>query len=264
MINNQEDRALDILSKINGMDKAKKIIREIQVTNVNHQSGIFAFGTAVVIIGILLSVFQQFVGINVVLYYAPDIFRTMGASTDSSLMQTIIVGAINLSFTVVAINTVDRFGRKPLMVIGALGMAISMMALGMCFYFQSVGLMALTFMLTYTAAFAVSWGPVCWVLLAEIFPNKIRSIAMSIAVAAQWIANWFVSVTFPVMNESSWLTERFNNGFAFWVYGVMGLLAAWFVLKYVPETKNKTLEEMEKIWSQEQTIYTHEKDLQSA
>jgi SP family xylose:H+ symportor-like MFS transporter len=102
-------------------------------------------------------------------------------------------------------------------------------------------------MLLYTAGFAMSWGPVTWVLLSEIFPNSVRG-AMSIAVAAQWIANLIISWTFPMMNDNTWLTEKFNHGFSYWIYGLMGLLAAWFVWKLVPETKGKTLEEMEKLW----------------
>jgi len=195
----------------------------------------------------MLSVFQQFVGINVVLYYAGNIFRNMGASTDSSLLQTIIVGIINLVFTVVAVLSVDRFGRKPLMILGALCMGISMCCLGMTFYLGNAGVLALIFMLTYTAGFAMSWGPVTWVLLSEIFPNSIRG-AMSIAVAAQWIANLLVSWTFPIMNDNTWLTAQFSHGFSYWIYGLMGFLAALFVWKLVPETKGKTLEEIEKIW----------------
>jgi SP family xylose:H+ symportor-like MFS transporter len=122
-----------------------------------------------------------------------------------------------------------------------------MVALGASFYMQNTGILALVFMLTYTASFAVSWGPVTWVLLAEIFPNSIRG-AMSIAVAAQWIANWVVSYTFPIMNDNAKLTELFHNGFSYWIYGVMGILAAVFMWKFVPETKGKTLEEMEKLW----------------
>jgi SP family xylose:H+ symportor-like MFS transporter len=189
------------------------------------------------------------VGINVVLYYAGNIFRNMGASTDSSLLQTIVVGVVNLAFTVVAILTVDRFGRKPLMIIGSIGMAVSMIALGFTFYSGHVGMLSLAFMLTYTAAFAMSWGPVCWVLLAEIFPNSIRG-ALSIAVAAQWIANWVVSLTFPMLNDNVWLTEKFHNGFAYWIYGIIGILSALFIIKMVPETKGKTLEEMEAVITQ--------------
>jgi MFS transporter, SP family, xylose:H+ symportor len=242
-----DDKALKVLRKISGADDAPLILKEIKETIHEKSAPWLSFGFFVIFIGIMLSVFQQFVGINVVLYYAGNIFRNMGSSTNSSLLQTIIVGVVNLTFTVVAILTVDRFGRKPLMIIGALGMAVSMMALGFAFYSGNPGLIALIFMLTYTASFAMSWGPVTWVLLAEIFPNSIRG-AMSIAVAAQWIANWVISLSFPIMNDNQWLTKQFNHGFSYWIYGVMGLLAALFMWKLVPETKGKTLEEMEKLW----------------
>ena len=243
----KDEKALAVLEKIAGKDNAPRILGEIKGTLHEVNAPWLSYGFLVIFIGIMLSVFQQFVGINVVLYYAGNIFRDMGASTDSSLLQTIIVGAVNLIFTVVAIMTVDKFGRKPLMIIGSIGMAVSMVALGLTFYFNQVGMLALVFMLTYTAAFAMSWGPVCWVLLAEIFPNSIRG-ALSIAVAAQWIANWVVSLTFPMMNDNVWLTEQFNHGFSYWIYGVMSFLSALFVWKMVPETKGKTLEQIESLW----------------
>ena len=207
-----------------------------------------SFGVLIIFVGVLLSGFQQFVGINVVLYYAPEIFKTMGAATDAALLQQIVVGAVNLSFTVLAIFTVDRFGRRPLMIIGALVMAVSMMILGTTFYTHSVGIGSLVCMLVYTAGFAMSWWPVCWVLLAEIFPNTIRSTVMSIAVAGQWIANFLVSWTFPMLDKNQYLTDTFNHGMAYWVYGVMGVLAALFIWKFVPETKGRTLEQMEQYW----------------
>ena len=207
-----------------------------------------SFGVLIILVGVLLSAFQQFVGINVVLYYAPEIFKTMGAATDAALLQQIVVGAVNLSFTVLAIFTVDKFGRRPLMIIGALVMAVSMTILGTTFYTHSVGIGSLVCMLVYTAGFAMSWGPVCWVLLAEIFPNSIRSTVMSIAVAAQWIANFLVSWTFPMLDKNQYLTETFNHGMAYWIYGLMGILAAAFIWKFVPETKGKTLEQMEQYW----------------
>jgi SP family xylose:H+ symportor-like MFS transporter len=245
----KEGKALSILSKINGKQIADQVLTEIKETVSGvGSSKLFSYGFMIVVVGILLSVFQQFVGINVVLYYAPEIFKNMGSTTDVSLLQTIIVGAINLTFTVLAIFTVDRYGRKPLMIIGALGMAVSMIALGCTFYIQNIGFAALLFMLTYVASFAVSWGPVTWVLLSEIFPNRIRGRAMAVAVAAQWISNYLVSWTFPMMDKSSSLNSIFHHGFAYWIYGVMGLLAAWFMWKYVPETKGKSLEEMEKLW----------------
>ncbi len=243
----KEDKALKVLNKISGTNSAPAILEEIKGTLHETSAPWLSFGFLVIFIGILLSVFQQFVGINVVLYYAGNIFRNMGASTNSSLLQTILVGSVNLIFTVVAIVTVDKFGRKPLMIIGALGMAVSMISLGLAFYTHNEGVMALIFMLSYIAFFAMSWGPVTWVLLSEIFPNSVRG-AMSIAVAAQWIANWLVSLTFPIMNDNHWLTSLFNHGFSYWIYGVMGILAALFVWKLVPETKGKTLEGIEKIW----------------
>lgn len=255
VLTGKEDKALKVLNKIAGNNQAKVILDEIKGTLHEANAPWMSYGFLVIFVGIMLSVFQQFVGINVVLYYAGNIFRNMGASTDSSLLQTIIVGAVNLAFTVVAIMTVDKYGRKPLMIIGSIGMAISMILLGFTFFMGQTGGMltpaqgyaALAFMLIYTAAFAMSWGPVCWVLLAEIFPNSIRA-ALSIAVAAQWIANWIVSLTFPMMNDNIWLTDKFNHGFSYWIYGIMGILSAVFVWKMVPETKGKTLESMEQIW----------------
>ncbi len=248
VLRSQPEKALRILQKVNGSETGLKILEEIKST-VNTKSGkIFSFGVLVIVIGIALSAFQQFVGINVVLYYAPEIFKNMGSNTDTALLQTIIVGAINLTFTVLAILTVDKFGRKPLQITGALGMAFFMFALGLTFFFQKMGIAALIFMLGYVASFAMSWGPVTWVLLSEIFPNQIRGRAMAIAVAAQWISNYLVSWTFPMMDKSSFLNGLFHHGFSYWIYGVMGLLAALFMWKIVPETKNKTLEEMEHLW----------------
>lgn len=207
-----------------------------------------SFGFKIIAVGVLLSAFQQFVGINVVLYYAPEIFKSMGSGTDTALLQTIIVGVINLSFTVLAILTVDKFGRRPLLIIGALVMAVAMTGLGTGFAGSWSGGVKLFFMLLYTAGFAMSWGPVCWVMLAEIFPNSVRSSVMSIAVAAQWVANFLVSWTFPMMNKNEALVNQFNHGFSYWVYGLMGILAAVFIWKMVPETKGKTLEAMNKLW----------------
>ena len=249
MLRGDESGARAVLDKLVTREEAQKEISEIRASLSEHHSGkLFSFGVLLIFIGIMLSVFQQFVGINVVLYYATSIFQGMGLTTNASLFQTIIVGLVNLTFTVVAIFTVDRFGRRPLQIIGALVMAVSMISLGTDFWLGGKGIIALVCMLVYTAGFAVSWGPVTWVLLSEIFPNQIRGKAMAVAVAAQWIANYLVSWTFPILDQNPYLTGHFNHGFSYWIYGVMGILAALFMWKLVPETKGRSLEQMEAIW----------------
>jgi MFS transporter, SP family, xylose:H+ symportor len=249
MLKGDESGARAVLDKLVTKEESERELSEIRASLSEHHSGkMFLFGALVIFIGLMLSMFQQFVGINVVLYYATDIFQGMGMTTNASLLQTIIVGAVNLTFTVVAILTVDRFGRRPLQIVGALIMAVSMIALGSAFWLGGKGMLALVSMLVYTAGFAVSWGPVTWVLLSEIFPNQIRGKAMALAVAAQWIANYLVSWSFPILDKSPYLVERFHHGFAYWIYGVMSILAALFMWRMVPETKGRTLEQMEALW----------------
>jgi SP family xylose:H+ symportor-like MFS transporter len=249
MLKGREDDARAVLTKLVTPEEREKELSEIRASLSEHHSGkLFSFGASVILIGIAVSVFQQFVGINVVLYYASDIFKGMGMTTNASLLQTIIVGAVNLAFTVVAIVTVDHFGRKPLQIVGALVMAVAMISLGADFWLGGKGMFALVAMLVYTAGFAVSWGPVTWVLLSEIFPNQIRGKAMAIAVAAQWVANYLVSWSFPILDENPYLVQHFKHGFAYWLYGGMGILAALFMAKFVPETKGRTLEQMEALW----------------
>ncbi|MBN1599744.1 MAG: D-xylose transporter XylE [Bacteroidales bacterium] len=237
----KDERALKILTKINGVQRAKTILAEIKETIEHHSAKIFSYGKIVIIIGILLSVFQQFVGINVALYYAPRIFESMGSAKDASMLQTVIMGVVNVVFTVVAILTVDRWGRKPLLMVGSVGMAIGMFAIGALSFMNVIGISTLVFIIIYTASFMMSWGPICWVLISEIFPNKIRGRAVAIAVAAQWAANYFISSTYPAMME-------FSGGMTYSFYGLMSILSFIFVWRMVPETKGKTLEEMEKLW----------------
>ena len=239
----KDTEALSILTRVNGVEKAKQILEDIKSTIETSKAKLYSYGKAVLIIGILLSVFQQFVGINVALYYAPRIFESMGAAKDASMLQTIIMGLVNVVFTLVAILTVDKWGRKPLLIVGSIGMAIGMIAISTLAFLDIIGTTTLIFIIIYTASFMMSWGPICWVLISEIFPNKIRSQAVAIAVAAQWTANFFISSTYPPMME-------FSNGGTYFFYGVMSILSALFVWKYVPETKGKTLEEMEGLWKE--------------
>jgi SP family xylose:H+ symportor-like MFS transporter len=239
----EDDKALNVLEKINGSkEKAQAILSEIKATvNESVKGKLFSYGVTVIVIGILLSVFQQFVGINVALYYAPRIFESMGAAKDASMLQTIVMGLVNVIFTVVAILTVDKWGRKPLLIVGSIGMAVGMFAISALSFFNIIGISTLVFIIIYTASFMMSWGPICWVLIAEIFPNRIRGQAVAVAVAAQWAANYLISSTYPpMMNYSGALTYGF--------YGLMAVLSALFVWKMIPETKGKTLEEMERYW----------------
>jgi SP family xylose:H+ symportor-like MFS transporter len=250
MMRNDEAKARGVLARLVTKEEGEREIAEIRASLQHHASGkLLSFGGLVIFSGLMLSLFQQFVGINVVLYYATDIFKGMGLSTNAALFQTIIVGAVNLTFTVIAIVSVDRFGRRPLQIVGALVMAVSMIWLGSELALGGKGMAALVAMLVYTAGFAVSWGPVTWVLLSEIFPNQIRGKAMALAVAAQWVANYVVSWSFPILNNNPWLVRHFHHGFAYWVYGVMSILAALFVWRTVPETKGRTLEQMEALWA---------------
>jgi len=243
----RDPEALGILGKL-GDPAPNRTLKEIEDSLVVRNEPLFAFGKTLIVVGILLSVFQQFVGINAVLYYAPLMFRNMGASTDSSLLQTIIVGVANVGFTLVATWKVDHWGRKPLMFWGAVVMAVSMFVLGTLFATHTLGLAALVAMLVYIGGFAFSWGPVVWILLSEIFPNSVKGRAMAIAVAAQWIANLMVSWSFKVLDGNSMLNAMFNHGFAYWVYAAMSVLAALFVWRFVPETKGHSLEEIQKLW----------------
>lgn len=264
VLKDRDDEALALLKRLVGAEAAATTLKEIKTTLVQHTRPLLSFGWLVLIVGILLSAFQQLVGINAVLYYAPTMFENMGASTDAAFLQAVIVGVTNTVFTLVAVFTVDKLGRKPLLIIGAMIMAAAMLTLGTLFDMHlvsttaqhgngagaSIGssIVAVGAVVVYIAGFALSWGPVVWVLLSEIFPNSIKGKAMSIAVAAQWITNFLVSATFPMMDRSSWLNAMFNHGFAYWLYGAGAILAALFVMRFVPETKGRTLEAIEQLW----------------
>ena len=166
------------------------------------------------------------------------------------MMQTVIMGVVNILFTLVAIFTVDRFGRKPLLIIGSIGMAVGAFAVALCDQMGVKGIVPVLSVIVYAAFFMMSWGPICWVLIAEIFPNTIRSQAVAIAVAFQWIFNFIVSSTFlPMYNmRLGDMGENFGHMFAYGLYGVICIAAALFVWRLVPETKGKTLEDMSKLW----------------
>ena len=240
-------KALHILERINGTSVAQEILRDIKDTITEKTEKLFSYGFLCIFIGIMLSVFQQTVGINAVLYYAPRIFGDMGM--DNPMVQTVIMGVVNILFTLVAVFTVEKWGRKPLLISGSIGMAIG--AFGVALTFGKAGLEIVTMVsiMVYSASFMMSWGPICWVLIAEIFPNTIRGKAVAIAVAFQWIFNWIVSSSFvPMFNMRLGDDANFGHWFTYGLYGTICVIAAVFVWRLVPETKGKTLEDMSKMW----------------
>ena len=249
VVRGQSAEALAQLRRVMGESDARTILKEIERTLVVKTAPLLTFGLPVILVGVMISVFQQFVGINAVLYYAPLMFQNMGASTDSALLQTVVVGAANMLSTLIAIFAVDRLGRRPLLIAGATCMAVTMLSLGFLFGLKSQGALALALVVLYIIGFAMSWGPVVWVLLSEMFPGAIRGRAMALAVAAQWIANLAVSWSFKILDGNTTLNLLFNHGFAYFLYGLMSLLAGLFVWRFVPETAGRSLEAMQELWT---------------
>lgn len=274
MIKGRKDEAKVVLTQIHGEQIADREFVEIEKSIQNDanskKTSIFNKSMlSIVIIGTVLSALQQFTGINAVLYYGADIFeQALGFGQDDVLKQQILLATVNLVFTFIAMYAVDKFGRKPLLMIGGFGMLIGFLLMGFTLYFSDYsninsmgnpaispteGIISLIGVLIFIGAFAMSMGPVVWVILSEIFPNKIRSVAMSIAVAAQWFANYFVSQTFPIIVESDANKLQidggvWNNALPYFLFSVFIIVIILFTWKYIPETKGKTLEEMENLF----------------
>lgn len=221
---------------------------EILEAEAQHQDTSRRMGRAIRV-GVALAVLQQITGINVFLYYAPIIFNRVSHSGDVSLRQTVLLGAVNVIFTIVAMVFVDHAGRKPLLLGGSLGMTVCLMAMGWAIMHQSTSSWLLVFVITYIACFAFSVGPVTWIVLAEIFPSEVRARAMAVSTAALWVANFVVSQTFPMLDESRMLIAHFGHGFPFFLYAGFCVVEIWFVAWNLPETKNRSLEEISGWWS---------------
>jgi SP family xylose:H+ symportor-like MFS transporter len=249
----KSEQAVAVLEKINAPEDVAKVQSEIQNSLEQEDKGqwnhlVNPIYKKALFVGIGLSILQQLTGINAILYYAPEIFKSLGSSTDASLLETSILGVVNLIFTLLAIKWVDKMGRKPLLYIGSAGMTISLAAVGIFIYNEAVGNYVLPFLILFMASFSISWGPIVWVLLSEIFPNKIRSLALAISVFIQWVANFVVTQVFPSLVENQWLKNNFNGAFPFYLFSVICLFSLFFVWKKVPETKNKSLEQMDALW----------------
>ncbi len=251
----KDDEALLVLQKINGNKKASMeiILIKNSLHKINEGAKVNYFSKAIffiIAVGTLLSMLQQFTGINAVLYYGADIFeKSLGFGKEDVLAQQILLALVNLVFTFVAMFTVDKFGRKPLLYIGSIGMIVGFLLLGITLQQQYVGVLSLIGVLIFIASFALSMGPVVWVLLSEMFPNKIRSVAMSVAVAGQWAANYIVSQSFPVVMGSEINNgTHWNGALPYFIFIAFILIIVFITYKFIPETKGKSLEEIEGFW----------------
>lgn len=193
----------------------------------------------VLLLGIVLAIFQQWCGINVIFNYAEEIFTSAGYSVSDMLFNIVITGAVNLVFTLVAMRMVDSWGRRKLMLLGSSGLAIIYLALGSSYYFGLQGIAILTMVIMAIAVYALTLAPVTWVILSEIFPNRIRGAAMAIAITSLWIASFVLTYTFPLLNKA------LNASGTFWLYAFICISGFLFILKRLPETKEKSLEEIE-------------------
>ncbi|WP_330332855.1 sugar porter family MFS transporter [Streptomyces sp. NBC_00536] len=257
------------LVSVGRMEKAKTVLREVEGDGIDADARVREIDSAIhseqkstfkdllggrfgflpiVWIGIGLSVFQQLVGINVIFYYSSSLWQSVGIDPSSSFLYSFETSVVNIIGTVIAMVFVDRIGRKPLALIGSVGMTVSLALAAWAFSYKDTssgdialphaqGLVALIAANFFVLFFALSWGVVVWVLLGEMFPGRIRAAALGVAAAAQWIANWVITVSFPTLSD-------WNLSGAYVIYAVFALLSVPFILKWVPETKGKALEEM--------------------
>jgi len=254
-MNDRPGEAMQTLIYFNGIAQAKaqQVAIQASLKRIDEKRRINYWAPAVlsiILIGSIFSASQQLTGINAVLYYGSDIFeKALGFGKDDVLFQQILLAFINMIFTFVAMYTIDRIGRKNLVYIGCAGMISGFLLLAVTLQMEAVGIFSLIGILLFIASFAMSMGPVVWVLLSEMFPNKIRSVALSIAVAAQWGMNYLVSQSFPIIAESEVNMSSFWNGsLPYYIFIVCILFILFFTYRFIPETKNRSLEELENIW----------------
>ncbi|MDD3224780.1 MAG: sugar porter family MFS transporter [Clostridium sp.] len=241
--------AKSILEKISGTDEANKEIQVIKNSiKGNEKNSRSDFKSANVKkplkIGIILAVLQQLVGINVIIYYAPQVFAAAGAGTNLGTVTISLIGISGTLGVLCSMWFVDKLGRKKLLMIGSLGMACMQALVGISLYFNlHLGILTSMFIIFYLFMFNISMGPVVWVILGELFPNKVRGRAMAIATFFMWVANWLISQLFPI------ILANFGASVAFAIFGVMCIVSFFYTMTSVPETKDKSLEEIEEIWN---------------
>jgi SP family arabinose:H+ symporter-like MFS transporter len=239
--------ALGVLERVNGKEQSLKVLKDIDDALKKEKGTIkelFSKGLrAALVVGVVLALFSQITGINAIIYYAPEILKSIGLGRDTALMQTVIIGVTNTLFTFVAIAFIDRLGRRTLLMWGVSGMIICLFAIGTLFYLNwSSGPWLLIFIIGFIASFASSLGPIPWVMISEIFPTKTRGIAMSFATVILWIGVVLITQLTPMM------LEGMGGAFTFYIFMINAVILLVFTYRLIPETKGKTLEEIEKSW----------------
>jgi len=241
------EKAMRILQRVGGSDYANSESATIQnalnqASEITSLRKLIALGMGnVLVLGVVIAVFQQWSGINTVFNYAQEVFAAAGYGISDTLFNIVFTGSVNLVFTLIAMNKIDKWGRKSLMLAGASGLAVIYLFLGGAFYFDLKGMVVLVIVVAAIAIYAMTLAPVTWVVLSEIFPTKVRGAAMALSTFALWTACFVLTYTFPLMNEA------LGTSGTFWVYGLICAAGFWFILKNLPETKHKTLEEIEKL-----------------
>jgi sugar porter (SP) family MFS transporter len=245
--NGHSERAHEILKKIGGENYAQAAVSEINSTLVKEKIQQVRFADLlepkmrkVLVLGVVLAVFQQWCGINTIFNYAEEIFRAAGYDISNVLKNIAWTGSVNMMFTFVALGTVDRAGRRPLMLLGAAGLAVIYTVMGFCYANHVQGLPVLLLVLAAIACYSMSLAPVTWVIISEIFPNRIRGAAMSVAVSALWIACFILTYTFPILNA------KLGPAGTFWLYAAICVAGFIYIFVKLPETKNKSLEKIER------------------
>ncbi|WP_260513985.1 sugar porter family MFS transporter [Serratia fonticola] len=250
----RDDQALAMLTRVSNAEHAKSVLREIKESlrqDEQHRKQKLNYGDVrvrfILFVGCMIAMLQQVTGVNVMMYYAPVVLKTVTENAQEALFQTIWIGVLQLVGSVIGAMLMDRIGRIPLMRWGTLGTIVGLLITSYALYTQATGYFALFGMLFFMVFYAMSWGVGAWVLVSEIFPNRMRSQGMSIAVGCMWLANFVVAQSFPMINDQPYLFSTFHGAFPMWVFAACCMFSYWFIARFIPETKGVSLERMEDV-----------------
>ncbi|MBE0149510.1 MULTISPECIES: sugar porter family MFS transporter [Serratia] len=250
----RDDQALAMLTRVSNAAHAKSVLNEIKESlrqDEQHRKQKLNYGDVrvrfILFVGCMIAMLQQVTGVNVMMYYAPVVLKTVTENAQEALFQTIWIGVLQLVGSVIGAMLMDRIGRIPLMRWGTLGTIVGLLITSYALYTQATGYFALFGMLFFMVFYAMSWGVGAWVLVSEIFPNRMRSQGMSIAVGCMWLANFVVAQSFPMINDQPYLFSTFHGAFPMWVFAACCLFSYWFIARFIPETKGVSLERMEDV-----------------